>query len=120
MKTPRPSLPSMPGTKRQSEPLTVSQSVIVEMVREAALEVSGVLKVSRGGPLPWLVGAPVRVHAADGKVSVRLWIVARPGQPLPALADQVRVAVGATVVRLLGMELGEVTVVIDGVGGWGS
>src|ERR1700690_1615758 len=41
------------------EPLTVSHGVVVEMVRVAALEVPGVLKVSRGGPLAWLAGAPV-------------------------------------------------------------
>jgi len=110
----------MPGSRRNSEPLTVSHSVIMEMVRVAALEVPGVLRVSRGGPLPWLAGSPVRARASDGKVSVRVWVVARPGHPLPALAEQVRLAVGATVVRLLGLELGEVTVVIDGVGGWGS
>jgi uncharacterized alkaline shock family protein YloU len=109
-KAPRPS----------SEPLTVSHSVIVEMVRVAALEVPGVLKVSRGGRLAWLSGSPVRARVGDGKVWVRVWIVARPGHSLPPLADEVRHAVGATVERLLGLELGEVTVVIDGVGGWGS
>jgi uncharacterized alkaline shock family protein YloU len=98
-------------------PLTVSHSVIVEMVRSAALEVPGVLKVARGGPLAWLSGAPVVARVGDGKVSVRVWIVARPGHALAPLAEQVRQAVGATVVRLLGLDLGDVSVVIDGVGG---
>jgi uncharacterized alkaline shock family protein YloU len=111
-------LPPVPRPK--SEPLTVSHSVIVEMVRVAALEVPGVLRVSRGGPLPWLSGSPVRARVGEGKVWVRVWIVARPGHSLPPLAEQVRQAVGATVERLLGLELGEVTVVIDGVGGWGT
>jgi uncharacterized alkaline shock family protein YloU len=62
----------------------------------------------------------VRARFGEGRVSVRVWIVARPGHPLAPLAAQVRQAVGATVVRLLGLELGEVTVVVDGVGGWGS
>jgi uncharacterized alkaline shock family protein YloU len=101
-------------------PLTVSHSVIVEMVRVAALEVPGVLKVSRGGPLAWFGGSPVRARVGDGRVSVRVWIVARPGHALRPLAAQVRQAVGATVERLLGLDLGEVTVVVDGVGGWGS
>jgi uncharacterized alkaline shock family protein YloU len=105
---------------RSSDPLTVSHSVIVEMVRVAALEVPGVLKVGRGGRLAWLAGSPVRANVRDGKVFVRVWIVARPGHPLAPLAAQVRQAVGATVERLLDLELGEVTVVIDGVGGWGS
>ena len=106
-----------------SGPLAVSHSVIVEMVRLAALEVPGVLKVGRGGrggPLARLAGPPVRARVGDGKVALRVWIVARPGHALAPLAAQVRQAVGATVERLLGLELGEVTVVIDGVGGWGS
>ena len=99
----------------QPGPLTVSHSVIVEMVRVAALEVPGVLKVSRGGPLAWLAGSPVRARVGNGKVAVRVWIVARPGHALGPLAEQVRQAVGATVERLLGMDLDEVTVVVDGV-----
>ena len=108
------------GRKPSADPLTVSHSVIVEMVRVAALEVPGVLRVSRSGPLARLAGAPVRARIGEGRVSVRVWIVARPGHPLGPLAAQVRQAVGATVVRLLGLDLGEVTVVVDGVGGWGS
>jgi uncharacterized alkaline shock family protein YloU len=114
----RPGGPSSPP--QQSDPLTVSHSVIVEMVRVAALEVPGVLKVGRGGPLAVLSGSPVRAHVSDGRVSVRVWIVARPGHALRPLAAQVRQAVGATVERLLGLELGEVTVVVDGVGGRGK
>jgi uncharacterized alkaline shock family protein YloU len=110
----------MDGRQAPADPLTVSHSVIVEMVRVAALEVPGVLKVSRGGPLRWLAGPPVRARFVAGRVSVRVWILARPGHPLAPLAAQVRQAVGATIERLLGLELGEVTVVVDGVGGWGS
>jgi uncharacterized alkaline shock family protein YloU len=109
-----------PASRPEPDPLTVSHSVIVEMVRVAALEVPGVLKVSRGGPLAWLGGSPVRAHVRGGKVSVRVWIVARPGHALRPLAAQVRQAVGATVERLLGLDLDEVTVVVDGVGGWGK
>jgi uncharacterized alkaline shock family protein YloU len=114
----QPTAPRTPPT--QSDPLTVSHSVIVEMVRLSALEVPGVLKVGRGGPLAVLAGSPVRAHVSDGRVSVRVWIVARPGHALRPLAAQVRQAVGATIERLLGLELGEVTVVVDGVGGWGK
>jgi len=49
-------------------------------------------------------------------VLVRVWLVARPGQPLSPLAAQVRSTVAATVERLLGLELGSVTVLVDGVG----
>ena len=53
----------------------------------------------------------------DDQVVVRVWIVARPGQALGPLTDQVRSAVAATVERLLGLDLGDVTVLVDGVGG---
>ena len=105
---------------RDSGRLTVSHSVIVELVRVAALEVPGVLRVRRGGPLAWLGGSPVRARVRNGRVSVRVWVIARPGHAVGPLVAQVRQAVGATIERLLGLDLGEVTVVVDGVGGWGS
>jgi uncharacterized alkaline shock family protein YloU len=98
--------------------LTVGRAVITEMVRLAALEVPGVVRVGRAGP-PWraLLGGPaVSAKVRDARVFVRLWIVARPGQALGPLTDQVRTAVGAAVERLLGLELGAVTVLVDGVG----
>ncbi len=99
--------------------LTVGNEVIREMARLAALEIPGVLRVARTGPIwrSWFGGSPVRVRVREGRVHVKVWIVARPGQPLAAIAQQVRVAVGAAVVRLLGLELGSVGVVVDGVGG---
>jgi uncharacterized alkaline shock family protein YloU len=57
------------------------------------------------------------VQLRNDRVLVRLWIVARPGQAIRPLAAQVRTAVAATVERLLGLELGAVTVLVDGVGG---
>lgn len=101
------------------QPLTVGRAVIAEMARLAAFEVPGVQHVGRAGP-PWrrlFLGPAVRAKVRDGRVSVRVAIVARPGQPLEPLADQVRSAVGAAVVRLLGLELEGVTVLVDGVGG---
>jgi uncharacterized alkaline shock family protein YloU len=97
--------------------LTVEKGVITEMVRLAAFEVPGVARVGRGGPR-WraLTGPAVRARLHRDKVEVRLWIVARPGQPLVPLTTQVRAAVAATVERLLGLELGGVTVLVDGVG----
>jgi uncharacterized alkaline shock family protein YloU len=98
--------------------LTVGKPVIAEMVRLAAFEVPGVQDVGRGGPR-WrrLFLAPaVAIRVRDGKVTVRLAIVARPGQALSPLAAAVRSAVRATVERLLGLELEAVSVVVDGVG----
>ena len=99
--------------------MTVGRGVIAELVRLAAFEVPGVARVGRGGPA-WrgILGGPaVSVRIRDDRVLVRLWIVARPGQSLGALTAQVRGTVAATVERLLGLELGAVTVLVDGVGG---
>jgi uncharacterized alkaline shock family protein YloU len=98
--------------------LSVGPGVIRETVRLAALEVPGVMRVGRGGPR-WrnaIGGSPVRIRVRDGRVHVTLWLVARPRQRLAPLTEQVRAAVGAAVVRLLGLELGGVTVLVDGVG----
>jgi uncharacterized alkaline shock family protein YloU len=99
--------------------LSVGRGVISELVRLAAFEVPGVARVGRGGAA-WrrILGGPaVSVQLRNDRVLVRLWIVARPGQALRPLAAQVRTAVAATVERLLGLELGAVTVLVDGVGG---
>ncbi len=99
--------------------LTVGGRVIAEMVRLAALEVPGVQRVGRAGP-PWrraFLGPAVTARLSDGRVDVRLALVARPGHPLAPLTAQVRSAVAATVERLLGLELEGITVVVDGVGG---
>jgi uncharacterized alkaline shock family protein YloU len=99
--------------------LTVGRGVISELVRLAAFEVPGVARVGRGGAT-WrrlLAGPAVSVQLRNDRVLVRLWIVARPGQALGPLTSQVRAAVRATVERLLGLDLGAVTVVVDGVGG---
>jgi uncharacterized alkaline shock family protein YloU len=98
--------------------LSVGPGVIRETVRLAALEVPGVVRVGRGGGRGRgaIAGSPVRVRVRDGRVHVTLWLVARPRQQLVPLTEQVRDAVGAAVVRLLGLELDGVTVLVDGVG----
>ena len=47
----------------------------------------------------------------------RLRVVARPGHSLVEVVSQVRIKVAATVERLLGLDLDNVTVIVDGVGG---
>jgi len=99
--------------------LTVGRGVVAEVARLAALEVPDVLRVSRGGPV-WrtrLAGSAVGVRVHDDRVDVRLWIVARPGADVAAAAAHVRSVVSAAVERLLGLRVGTVTVVVDGVGG---
>jgi uncharacterized alkaline shock family protein YloU len=102
---------------RQS--LAVSRPVIRDLVRLAAMEVPGVLRVGwAGGPLRRIfVGRPVVVRVREGVVEARVVVIARPGQPLAALAEEVRTAVAAAIERVLGLQLGEVTIRIDGVGG---
>jgi uncharacterized alkaline shock family protein YloU len=99
--------------------LSVGQGVIAELVRLAAFEVPGIARVGHGGPAwrGWLAGPAVIVRVRDDRVVVRLRVVARPGQALAPLTAQVRTAVAATVERLLGLDLGAVTVIVDGVGG---
>jgi uncharacterized alkaline shock family protein YloU len=99
--------------------LSVGRGVIVQMARLAALEVPGVLRVARGGPAwrAFFRGPAVAVRTHGNRVDIRLWVLARPGSDLPAVGQQVRTAVGRAVERLLGLDLGSVTIVVDGVGG---
>jgi uncharacterized alkaline shock family protein YloU len=99
--------------------LTVGQGVIAELVQLAAMEVPGVARIGRRGPSwrRWFLGSPVDVRVQDDRVLVRLRVIARPGQALGPLCAQVRTAVAATVERFLGLDLGAVTVIVDGVGG---
>ena len=98
--------------------LSVGTGVIRDTVRLATLEVPGVLRVGRGGPA-WrdaLGGNPVHIRVREGRVHVTVWLIARPRQQLVPLTAQVRQAIAAAVERLLGMELGGVTVLVDGTG----
>ena len=99
--------------------LAVSPTVVRDLVRLAAFEVPGVLRVGWAGR-PWrrlVAGRPIAVRVRGGVVEARVVVIARPGQPLGPLAEDVRFAVAAVVERLLGLEIGEVTVRIDGIGG---
>ena len=99
--------------------LKVARNVIVDVARLAALEVPDVLRIGRGGAA-WrrlLAGRPIAVKVRGTVVDVRLWIIARPGSDLVATSERVRSTVGAAMERLLGLNLGTVTVVVDGVGG---
>ena len=99
--------------------LAVSRSVIRDLVRLAAFEVPGVLRVGWAGPAWRRLAArrPIAVRVRGGVVEARVVVIARPGQPLGPLAGDVRSAVAAAVERLLGLAIGEVTVRIDGSGG---
>lgn len=98
-------------------PLSVAHAVVARMVRRSAVAAPGVVRIGRGGPslLARLEPAVSVRSRADGIV-VRVVVIARPGHDLRVVARDVRVAVGATVERLLGLALADVTVVVDGVG----
>ena len=107
------------GTGSGARILTVRRRVIGAMARAAAESQPGVLRVGRGGPSfwAWLAGPAVTARVRGERVHVRLFVVARPGEPLSTLARRVRHAIAQTIERQLGLELGEVTVLVDGVGG---
>jgi uncharacterized alkaline shock family protein YloU len=109
---------STDGPERPRPDLSVGRSVIVGVVRLAALEVPDVMRVARGGPR-WraaLAGPPILVRVRSEGVSVRVRVIARPGANLAELGRHVREAVAAAVERLLGLQVREVTVLVDGVG----
>jgi len=98
--------------------LTVGRGVIVDVVRQAALEIPDVLVVSRRGPR-WraaLAGPAIAVRVKAEGVEIELRVIARPGADLVAAGRHVRDAVGLAVERLLGLEVRSVTVLVDGVG----
>ena len=98
--------------------LAVARRVIVEIVRLAAIEVPGVLRMGRGAGA-WaaqLGRPPVRVRVRDGAVEAKVWLVARPGQGLGPLTREVRSAVAAAIERLLDLRVADVTIIVDGVG----
>jgi uncharacterized alkaline shock family protein YloU len=98
--------------------LTVGLGVVAEMVRLAAIEVPGVLRLGRGGPAWRGWGRrPIVTRRVEDGIEVRVWLVARPGHPLVPLAREVRGAVAATVERSLGLPVARVDLVVDGVGG---
>ncbi|HSS36592.1 MAG TPA: Asp23/Gls24 family envelope stress response protein [Patescibacteria group bacterium] len=102
-----------------SAELSVARDVVDELIRLAAMEVPGVVRVDRAGPR-WrsLFGGRSVVCRIDGRrVDARLSIVARPGHPLVPLTRQVREAVAAAIERLVDLEAGDVVVIVDGVGG---
>jgi len=98
--------------------LSVGRGVIVAMARLAALEVPGVLRVARGGSRwrAFFRGAPVAVRTHDDQVDIRVWVVARPGANLAEVGRDARIAIAGAIERLLGLQLGSVTVIIDGIG----
>lgn len=106
------------GALEVTPKLSVGRGVIVEVARLAALEVPDVLRVARRGPR-WraaLAGPAIMVRVRSDGVEVRLRIIARPGADLVATGRRVRESVGRAVERLLGLQVNEVSVLIDGVG----
>jgi uncharacterized alkaline shock family protein YloU len=106
------------GARPAVRTLTVRRRVIGAMARAAAETQPGVLRVGRGGAAFWarLAGPSVTARLRGGRVHVRLFVVARSGEPLAVLVGRVRRAIAETIELQLGLDLGEVTVLVDGVG----
>jgi len=98
--------------------LAVSRRVVVDVVRLAAAETPGILRVGRTARWRRLVGGrAIDARVDDGSVSVTIHVVARAGVSLPAAAEGVRTAVASAIQRVLGLTVGSVTVIVDGVRG---
>lgn len=97
--------------------LTIRRRAIGALARAAAERQPGIVRVGRGGPTiwAWLAGPAVTARLRGGRVHVRLFVVVRGGEPLAQLVGRVRHAVAGTVERQLGLELAEVTILVDGV-----
>lgn len=99
--------------------LTIGRGVAMEMARMAACDVPGAVRVARRGPgwRAWRAGSAVDIRIRTGRVQVRIHVIARPMQSLMMVASGVHSAVGATLERLLGLELRSIAVAVDAVGG---
>jgi uncharacterized alkaline shock family protein YloU len=99
--------------------LTVRRRVIAAIAASAARSAPGVARVGRGGPrlLAWLAGEPVEARLVDERVQVRLWLMVTAGRSFAEVVARVRVRVGMAIEQQLGLTLGEVTVLVDGVDG---
>ena len=109
---------SAPPRGRPDE-LTIRRRVIAAIASAAARAVPGVSRVGRGGPrlLAWLAGAPVAARLVDDRVHIRIWLIAREGEPLAELSARARATIARAMEQQLGLHLGDVTVLVDGVGG---
>ena len=99
--------------------LSVGRGVVVDVARFAVLEVPGILRVARAGPTwrSFFLGPAVVVRTHDDLVDIRAWVIARPGTDLAAVVGDARAAIAGAIERLLGLQLGTVTVIVDGIGG---
>jgi uncharacterized alkaline shock family protein YloU len=84
---------------------TMSDLVVVQIVRRAARTVDGVRQVS----------VTLDPAVADGELALTIHLTALLGPALPALAEAVRVAVAAEVLALTGLRAGAISVEIDDV-----
>jgi uncharacterized alkaline shock family protein YloU len=104
-----------------SDPARIAERprIITSLAAAAAANVAGVVRVGRGGPrlLAELAGPAVVAWIQDGRVHLRLWVIVEGGRSIPELARRVRTSVADAVERQMGLELGEVTVLVDGVRG---
>lgn len=121
MNQPQERAPGTGGAGLQPGPpqLTIRRRAIGAMARAAVERQPGIVRVGRGGPAlwAWLAGPAVTARLRDGRVHVRLFVVARGGEPLAQLVERARHTIAGTIERQLGLELAEVTILVDGIAG---
>jgi uncharacterized alkaline shock family protein YloU len=103
-----------------SEPrpdLALSRSVVDGVVRLAAAEAPGVLRVGRRGRIRRYLARAVRTRVEGSTVHVTVHVVARRDVSLSVTGEAVRTAIAGAIGQVLGLEVGDLTVVVDGVGG---
>ncbi|MFI5254753.1 MAG: Asp23/Gls24 family envelope stress response protein [Candidatus Limnocylindrales bacterium] len=101
----------------EREPLAVRRQVIAATAEAAARAVPGVVRVGRGGSrlLARLAGRPVVARIAAGRVEIRLWLVVADDESFAEVCARARSGIRLAVERQLGLDLGSVTVFVDGV-----
>ncbi len=99
----------------------VHESVIASIVRKATLEIPGVIRLAGSSLVDNLAeivgskkiqGRAISVEMNENSVAVEVRVVLEYGVLIPHIADEVRSAVAAEIVKLTGMSVSRVNVVV--------
>ena len=99
----------------------VHESVIASIVRKAALEVEGVIRLAGSSLVDNLAeivgskkiqGRAISVEMNDSSVAVEVRVVLEYGVLVPEVAEEIKRAVAAEIVQLTGMSVARVNVVV--------
>lgn len=99
----------------------VHESVIASIVRKATLEVEGVIRLAGSSLVDNLAeivgskkiqGRAIAVEMNESSVSVEVRVVLEYGVLVPEVAEEIKGAVAAEIVKLTGMSVARVNVVV--------